>query len=1711
MAPPKKAEIDRLFFDLKDLIGTLEDNRDALKEFEGMGADEVDNIEIIIDDQKENITRYRDAYRELSINKENLDSVISSREFTKQSNAIISSARRLLRPFKLRDHSTVKETTVSATKLTPLPLPSFKGDISEFYNFSTNFRSAVDAAGISDAQKLGYLRTALSGEVKASIAGLSGTASDYITAWQILNDRYNKPIQIINAHIAGIVQAAAMQRNSNKSFINLVDELNKHYTCLKNMSITGEKLASAFFHFLIDSKLDNETREKVKMQKPGEIPSIEETIQLLQNRVQIFTTIRVDPVHVENRNNSPRFSSNRKIALVATNSVHCPLCKEAHPLWKCSQFGALNVEQRNVKVNGFKLCKVCLAHKFGTKCSYTRTCYYCKGKHNTLLHRSKDETVNETTRSATLDVKASTFVPTDQTSSVLVCNGASTGSICLLSTAEVNVLDRNNDHLKAKCLLDSGSMINLITESFLNKLDLPTRSTNISLSGVTGSTSRVNKLVKLNISSRVQPYKFNAMCLVVDMITSKIPAFDFDPFSLGISADLPLADTTFHRSSHIDLLLGANHFIPALEGGGKPLGPNLPFLCKSKLGYVIAGELPFPQSSIQAKPVVSAFCSVELGFDLQRFWEMENVTPTRKQSLLSKDEQYCEELFEKTTTRASDGKFVVRIPFKSNIKDLGPSFHSTEKRFLSLERQLLKNPVLKAQYSSVINEYIDSGHATEVDEIEVDKMHFLPHHAVFKMSSSTTKVRVVFDGSAKTESGLSLNDCQFTGPTLQRDLFSILLSFRQHLIAVTADCAKMYRQVWVDDTHRNRQCILWRTDPKERIKVLKLNTVTFGLTSSSYLATKCLQSLACQNRFSFPHASDVIFYDFYMDDLISGADSVEQARELGSSVRAILAQAGFPLRKFTSNDPTVFQDYPGDTVDLQFKDATSKALGISWSPKSDYLEYNVTFDVCSLPLTKRNVLSNLSKVFDPLGLVSPLLITGKILMQEIWKRKLEWDEVLSDSLQRSWLEFTRSLSQTPKLRIPRYVFAPKNVRIELHGFSDASIRAYGACIYLRVVYSDMTMKTNLLCSKSRVCPIKPVTLPRLELSAAVLLCELYQKVLSIFPNRFEQLFFWTDSTIVLGWINSTPHQYKVFVANRIGFIQETTEPQRWFHCRSEENPADLISRGCSFESLTKNGFWLEGPEFLKGGEFSTHTNTSERRVEFPELKIVQSVNLVIEANYLYNILERYSSFTKLSRVFAYLLRFVHNSKVNLEKRFVGPLSATELQDAVHKIVFILQRNCFSKEFKDIESHSYGKLRGLKYLSLFIDSDGLIRVGGRIRNSDLNYDKIHPLLLPRSNVVTQLIVEQYHKRNLHCGSGQLLALVRESFWPISGRNLCRKVVHSCLRCFRFRPEASTVKMGDLPKCRLSSYKPCFYHTGVDFAGPLFMKDRYGRKPQVIKVYIALFICMTTRAIHLELVTSLSANAFVETFRRFIARRGKPKVMHSDNATNFTCAASEIRSLYDSFKVTSLQNSLTDYLSSEGISWDFIPPGSPHFGGLWESNVKATKLHLSKVLRDSRLTYEQLYTVLTQIESLLNSRPLCPLSDDPNDFSFLTPAHFLLGRPATNIPLLNLDTVATNRLDEFQYRQRLIRHFWQRWSREVLPEMQRRVKWTEDQGHQLAVGSLVLLADNQKQPYQWPLARVVKVHPGQDDKVRVASVRTANGSTFKRPVVKLCVLP
>lgn len=685
-------------------------------------------------------------------------------------------------------------------------------------------------------------------------------------------------------------------------------------------------------------------------------------------------------------------------------------------------------------------------------------------------------------------------------------------------------------------------------------------------------------------------------------------------------------------------------------------------------------------------------------------------------------------------------------------------------------------------------------------------------------------------------------------------MFDILIRFRCHRYVWSADVTKMYRQILINPSQRKLQRIIWRDDPNHALGTYELQTVTYGTSSASYLAIRCLIQLADENREQFLLGSSIIKQDFYVDDLLTGSFTVEEAIQIRNEANMILSQGKFELRQWCSNDKKILEglDKNDELAVIDFnKEESVKTLGLHWNCSNDELLYSVSKEIVTKRITKKIILSEISKIFDPLGLIGPITIKGKILMQRLWSLNLKWEDVVPDNIQKDWEEIREQIRLVSEVKISRMAASFDAYQTEYHGFCDASILAYGTCIYVKGIDKFDNVNVTLLCAKSKVAPLKAKSLPRLELCGALLLAQLMKKVL-LAKNRDKlKVYYWSDSQITLAWIK-VKHNWKAFVSNRIGEIHELSNPDQWRHVSGKDNPADIISRGATTTQLLNCSIWWKGPEFLKtNNKLDTELIVNDDLQQQIELEITASYH---SSTYEWDIFDKYSNLLNLVRIVARCLRFINRIKLCRELVMHNYLTAKELDIANEILIKSIQQTAFSSELQELKergSVGLGNNSRILCLNPFLDKENIIRVGERLRNSRLNYMARHQIFLPSNHKYVTLLIRKTHEDNHHIGAQGTLAIIRERYWPLKARSVIRNVLMKCITCFRSNPKETNQIMSDLPLDRVNLTRT-FANCGVDFCGPFFIRMDKRRNAKTMKVYISLFVCLAVKAVHLEMV-------------------------------------------------------------------------------------------------------------------------------------------------------------------------------------------------------------------------------------------------------------------
>ena len=1186
----------------------------------------------------------------------------------------------------------------------------------------------------------------------------------------------------------------------------------------------------------------------------------------------------------------------------------------------------------------------------------------------------------------------------------------------------------------------------------------------------------------------------------------------------------------------ITVLIGAD-YLWQYQGGCVIRGrPDEPVAVQTSLGWVLSGPIKgrlndTPHGAARVNTIRAEIQEGNLDSEICKLWDLETI------GIRPKDE--VSESFQDNIV-FNGVRYTVRLPWKVSHEALPTNYTNSLARLKGLLVKLRKDEEVLKECQNIIDNQLETGVIEKVVDLETeDNCHYLPHRPVVRHNAETTKVRMVFDASSKTgKKGISLNDCLHVGPSLNPLLYDILLRFRMAGVAMTADIEKAFLNIEVDKADRDSLRFLWATNPFDDnppVETYQFCRVVFGVKSSPFLLNGTLRYHLQNYEKTDPLFVQQMIDSLYVDDMVFSTSTLECAYGMYEKAKERMMSGGSRLRKWVTNNQELAErikcreesrerncdsekqseeSYAKATLGFTGEPSMHKVLGLDWNFDNDTVLFDfkpILKKAEAMTPTKREVLSLMAGVFDPLGLISPVQLSMKVLFQQLCKENVGWDDELEGPLKLRWESWIKSLSKAGGISIERFALQGSNEgetiqKGTLHGFCDASKDAYCAMVY--VVYETSEgLKASLLTSKTRVAPLKPMTIPRLELMAARILAQLMETAKEAIKSHIEitDCYYWSDSMTALQWIQNKG-EWKQFVRSRVNEILGATKKDRWRHCPGEINPADIGSRGMKAEDLKDSKLWWEGPQFLtdpslEWPEFMHNEEDLSESVECErkvttlavQAKEIQNVGNVIDIN-------RYSSVLKLLRVTALVIRFVRNlsAKRRGSEKIVGNLGREELFHAESLWIRSVQESLKQQK-------NYQQL--VRELRVYED-DGILRARGRLNRSDLPQETKNPILLSRYHKFTEMIILDCHKFVHHSGVSATLTELRTRFWVLKGRQLVKVLLHRCVTCRRQEGKPyDTPVTADLPEFRVRQAPP-FSWVGVDFAGPLLVKGLGG---DMVKSYIALFTCCISRAVHLELVGDLGVPSFLRCFRRFTARRGTPVLMISDNAKTFKTTGKNLKQLYNHPEVrTELERKKVEWK----LEWKFILERAPNWGGFYERLVGLTKRCLKKVLGNARLNHDELHTILVEIEGTLNARPLTYVGSEL-EREILTPAHLLYGRNINSLPDYPIEEEDFKEKDlgaRYKYLTERLVHFWSRWKSEYLVNLREHHRSDSKVGKNFVrVGDIVLLGDDiHKKRNDWKLGVVQECIKGKDNEVRGAKVRVKGMKkplVLSRPVQKL----
>ena len=1404
-----------------------------------------------------------------------------------------------------------------------------------------------------------------------------------------------------------------------------------------------------------------------------------------------------------------------------TETLPCANCKKTnHVLNDCIFFLKKSLNEREEFVKNKRLCFACLQGGHRSKdCKDRLKCRICEKQHPTSLHR-KDRPAKEERKP-----------PRDEEDRTSEVNMVTRSSIKIACPAVPVVVTNKITGKKEKtyAALDNFSTSSYMDGQLMKKLGLSGRKTDLQIKTIEGRDCKINATIANNIE---------ISSLEGDYVTTipKVFAKENWPFSHKDSpSEKDVTNIQFQRdipfqfiNEKIGILVGMD--MPEILEPLETVKSNRkgPYASRHHFGWALNGPIKGSSKLHCFRTTVIPTTDEDLNEKFNKVFAYDFETPGKLDDYSIENKAWLEDVSD--STEICDGQFQIKVPINEKLPDLSNNYYQVKARFDNLTKKLNSDESLREEYCEFMQLMMENEFMEEVpkcDDVADGKYWYLAHHPVHHKQKQ--KIRIVFDCSLKYK-GLSINDVLKKGPDLTNTLVGVLLRFRTENIAVIADISKMFYRVQLPVEQRDMFRFLWypNNDLTMEPTTYRMKVHIFGATSSPAIANFALRKCAEQQQLT--EVRDVINKSFYVDDMMSSFANNDEAITTVKKVSDVLDTCGFDLTSFASNSKEVLNTLPKEKLSKSLENIEinrqelpeERTLGIKWLTNTDEFGYSIKLseDVAS---TKRIILSTIHALFDPLFLASPAIVPAKRLFQACCQEKLGWDDPLPKEIEEKWLNWKKQVIHLNDFKIQRcYKLTDKQiVDSQLHIFCDGSLTAYGAVAYIRQIDSDGDIFVSIVMSKSRLTPLNRSSLkttPRIELNAAKIGACLYQQISQELNgiNFDGGVYFWSDSAAVLAYISSDKGRFHAFVSNRVAFIRSITDVNQWKKVPGKLNPADLVSRGiANVKEFINNKMWTEGPPFLRQDTTNWPQETMEISVPIddPEIKHKAATYLTqeneTEKTPTQKLLESTSDLGKLTLRIAAFLRL---KKILMKKEFdTGNITAQEITASELELWKQAQMAHLSDMIDVVrQNKSVPKSNNLHKMNVFIDKDNLLRIGGRLKNSSLSYDSKHPILLHANSI------ERTHKNLGHLGREAVSTYLKRSYHIIGGNKSIRRILKKCIICKKVQGKPCTQMMHDLPADRVDFDSRPFTHVGTDLFGPFYVSK--GRGDRKEKRWGVIFTCLSSRAAHLEIVTGLDTDSYINALRRFTCRRGTPKLIRSDNGTNLTSADKELKAALREIDTTNIEN----ICSQKKIDWKFQPPQASHHGGAFEREIRTVRKILNSLLCEFsnkiKITDDLLSTLFCEVENILNCRPLTIVTTDADDQVPLTANDILRLDSGDTFPLGTYEQSDSYMKRRWRQAQYLADIFWTRFKREYLPSLQLRTKW-HNRKPSLQADDIVLVIDKLIPRNEWSVGKVVKAKTSDDGCVRSCEVALLKNKYVKnshdkiiinRPISKLVLL-
>jgi len=1526
------------------------------------------------------------------------------------------------------------ESNSSHVSLPKLNLPSFGGDIMEWLSFQDAFENMIISnKKLKNIDRFNYLKSQLKGVAADAVAGVLVTDANFTTAWDILKQRFGRKSVIIRAHIKHLLnlpQIIELNINKLRKFLTSVEV---NVRGLASLGVTTDAY-SIFLIQIILYRLPEEINRSWFRHDSNDDLGVDDFIKFLSRELVVYEHSDEFTSGQKSKSQSSGFSkpgiSQTKVFTI--NNSNCKMCdKPYHKPNDCRYFMQLKPFSRYELIKQKRLCFRCFGDHLLTNCPHNFLCH-CKKPHNKLLHYSTEKSSND---------------QSDVTIKMSLSN-----ELNFLPIIKVPILTTHGVY-DVKTLLDSGSQNTFINPEIVSRINYKTVASKRMKISCFGS----HRISQCKIISFTSPLPNKSSININAIVDSKFTC----NYSLNHEQFNKILDKQFHLklsccdTKDIGMIIGADHFWDFVTGETKKLTTGLRAI-NTVHGWTIHGRHSGGMNSDDEDESLCSFVETkeDSSTDIAKFWSLESIG--------LQDESSCPNevalIHNHTNTlQYSDMRYFVQFPWVADRALCSNYFFESQLRLKNTLKTLVRCNLLQ-QYDAVLREYLKLGIIERVAEHGKVESRYIPHHPVVKDVGEKRKLRIVFDGSAAGKGEISLNDCMHAGPNLLPSLVGILCRFRLYRVAFCFDIEKAFLQIGLQESERCYTRFLWFENNLEENKLptnepvsFQFARVPFGLRSSPFLlnATIAFHLEKCNQR--YPVACNLLKENMYVDDFIASVSSVAEKDSISSQAIEIFKQMGMSIHKEKGN----------------LDKGITSVLGLSWQTDIDSFIFNIKVPIIN---TKREFVSFIGSLYDPLGFLSPWTISLKILCQDVWRSNIDWDKNLPDQFIKSLSQLHHRFNQIDTIKVPRGFFIESASIIDLIGYCDASNRAI-CCVFYIVVNNV----SHLLIAKTRLLPINGLTIPRAELTAAFYLTKLLKTIkheLSVV--KFNSIRLFSDSQVTLSWIKSPLSHKDVFVRNRVQSIKGLSSDKQWHFVPSENNPADCGTKFKTNFNAAAVTFWLSGGDHSLPIE--AHHDESAKELEEECVTVLSSSTKKGSFPLMPSDLIDIGRFSKLSRCLrsiCFVIRFCKRRNDELE------LSVEELERAKSIVIQQDQNQWFPEERSALLAgdpvHKSSKIFNL---DPFIDNNGTMRSRSRLSDSNLSYNQRFPTILHSQSHLLLLILQDLHTDHYHAGLNFMLCEARKSYIFCKMRATIKRFINQCLKCRRYKLKPSSKPFAPLPPDRINDSARPFLNIGIDYFGPIVIPSRTN------KLYVLLICCLQSRALHLELTESMSLDDFLKAMIRFQSRRGVPLLIRSDNARTFLSAS----------KILEQKHNLT---------WKFSTPRAPWTGGVWERLVRVVKDCLKFAIRGKMVSFVDLETSLCKIESIVNQRPLTYVNTIDDQVAPLTPLMGLI--PSANLATSPSEEAFDRKalLNCFDRNSALVRKFWQRWKNEYLSFLARGCPVNNTKN--LSPGDVVLLGENAKREY-WPLAKVLECFTGRDGNIR-SVVLKCQGKVMRRPT-KLC---